>query len=206
MAFGQHRDQAVIRPQPAVEHAGGSSRRIIEPAPEVPPPWPGKTRVAADGIANYATLGYGDNCASGYAATGIMSVLTWNNRCYGDVPTGTVFLLPGIVSDDPPNYDGRLFLSCLACSPMVGNARSLALQAQLCALLRQPTQNFIGFAVKYPFNELNVSYDGGPCNKYWFGTQTLPADWQLLVFNTLQTALAPESVERPLFRDPATPA
>lgn len=150
------------------------------------PPWPPKTTCSADAVRNYRALE--PNAANGYGLTGLMSVVPWSNICYHDVETGTVFLFPGTYEDPPPPYTGTHELNCMSPAPM--DTDHGVLHVQMCALLGQPTTNFIGFGVKFPYNTPgNVGYNSGTCNEYWFGSRTLPADWQKLVYQALEANL-----------------
>ncbi len=173
--------------------------KIFETEPSPPstarasrsPDMPSETSVSADSIDNYKSLGFWSN-RNTYGGTGLMAVQPWNNRCYGDVKPGTIFLFPGSEDIDIP-YEGKSpQLNCSPRPPIYRpNSNYPSLHEQMCAILDQPTINFIGFAVKYPYNiKGNVGYNSGTCNRYWFGDRELPANWQNLVYRTLQSYLS----------------
>lgn len=155
------------------------------------PPWPATTKVAAESRANYATLANNPS----YGLTGLMAVNTWQTSCYDQVRPGYVWLFPGAYSDNPPAYNGTVSINCATHSPLLPGGG--ALHAQLCALLGQPSSNFVGFAIaQYPYSASgSVHYNSCTCNVYWFGTCALPTNdgnghnWQQLVYNTLSTWL-----------------
>ncbi|MFJ6674771.1 hypothetical protein ACIQMJ_27040 [Actinosynnema sp. NPDC091369] len=155
------------------------------------PPIPDTTDVTDDSVRNYRALA-GINTADGYGVTGLMSVLPFSNRCYGTVPTGTVFLLPGIRQEYGPPWDGTdPSINCAAREPMHNGPGSIALHKQMCGMLGEIPHTFIGFGAVYPVERpQNIGYNSTTCNISWFGTRTLPPEWQSLVRSTLLTYLA----------------
>lgn len=163
----------------------------LAPAPAAPlaPPWPPTTSLTPDSYYNFVSLSNDANVAHGYGATALMCVVGFNSACYGTVRPGTIFLFPGTYNGAAPPYVGTPHIDCAPHAPL--NASSgVPLHAQMCALLGQPTTNFIGFAVNYPLDPATMGYNSATCNVHWFGTRTLPLDWQEFVYDALESAIS----------------
>jgi hypothetical protein len=141
--------------------------------------------VSSDSIANYETLEA--NAANRWGMTGLMTISTVpGTECYGDIPPGTVFLVPGITlntGEETPTYEGweNLRLNCQMIKPLVfyrddtSNPNNPTLHLHVCNILQLNPKYFIGFSVAYPWNGANsVAYHSGTCNVYWFGTRDIP--------------------------------
>lgn len=176
----------LLEPEPA-----GVVRSTV--CPPIPDPTSSGIHVLPESYHNYQTMLYNgtQSCDEDqYGLTGLMAVNTWTSNCYGDVNPGNVFLFPGIFCTSPPAYNGTVSLNCQPHAPLDEDGDG-TFHGQMCAILGQPTTNFIGFAVKYPYNVNNsVGYNSGTCNPYWFGSREVSTDcdgtnWQEIIYNAL---------------------
>lgn len=113
-----------------------------------------------------------------------------------------MFLLPGTYDVGQP-FEGSLYLGCedqkaLQCLPMT------TLHGLMCSALGTVPENFIGFGAKYPLSPENMTYNSGTCNTYWFGTRTLPSNWQDLVWYLVIDYLDTEAPARQSDRRPTS--
>ena len=147
------------------------------------PPWPQSTKVSAESRDNYSLRVNNPQ----YGFTGLMAVNTWQTTCYGEVRPGYCWLMAGGYTGLPP-FQGTLHMNCAAVPPLDPNNGTL--HGQMCQLLGRPTEDFIGFSIKPSFQlPQDIGYNSWTCNDYWFGTNTLPPNWQDLVNQTMLTWL-----------------
>ena len=162
---------------------------------------PSKTYIPGDSIQNYYWLEDGLN-ADNYGLTALMAMVGFDSECYGQVDAGTVFLFPGSLTDESPDFaGGNPSINCAQEYPLVRRDQSPALHMQLCKILGQPPETFIGFAVRFPYDGFEgVGYNSTTCNYNWFDARTIPEDydgynWQQLIYSTLDIYLGDYSKE-----------
>jgi len=185
---------------------GFENEPALAPVPAAPqaPPWPSSTSLTQDSYGNFVSLSNDHNVAHGYGATGLMCVVEFQSAHYGAVQPGTIFLFPGTYRLSPPAYVGTPRLNGAA-HPPLDAASGVPLHKQMCDLLEQPTQNFIGFAANYPLAEATTGYNSRTCNEFWFDTRTLPLDWQQFVYGALEQAISVADADQEgLADEPAT--
>ena len=159
------------------------------------PPWPSATSLTPDSYYDFISLAAGSNVANGYGAVGLMCVVGFSSVCYGTVKPGTIFLFPGTYDPDAATYVGTPHLDGTPEAPF-NAASGVPLHAQMCALLGQSSTNFIGFAANYPADPATMGYTSQTCNVFWFGTRTLPPDWQEFVYDALAEAVSIAALDR----------
>lgn len=125
---------------------------------------------------------------------GVLLVVDWDSP-YGTVKAGRLWLLPGYVADDDPDYrpyTGQAYINGYRIGSLDPAAE--AGHKQLVNQLSANRADFLGFSLVYPlgssFDDSNCTYNSWTCNdRQDHCGNTLPDDWQQFVYDALAYSL-----------------